>query len=170
MKETMIEKPLRNCGGCGAKPGELHEHGCDVERCALCGGQAMCCECIYTANGMENLEEEHPDIFENGPTDDMYPALDALVEKQGGRLRWTGEFPGCMECREFDLWCRWVEVPMGHVCPRPSRPYRNECEGVHGWVVCDKHHPGARENLNRLMEIARWDKDKRRFVLRDTPR
>jgi len=161
-KETMTEKPLRNCGDCGVKPGELHQEGCDVERCALCGGQAFCCECIYTVNGMENLEEEHPEIFKNGPTDDMFPALDALVAKYGGKLPWTGEFPGCMECREFGLWCRWVDIPEGHVCAR-----RSHCEGVHGWVVCDKHHPNARENLNRLMDVAEWKREQRRFVLRE---
>lgn len=162
MKEVMIEKPLRNCGDCGVKPGELHQHGCDVERCALCGGQAFSCECIYTANGMENLEEDHPEIFENGPTDDMYPAFDALVEKYGGRLPWTGEFPGSMECREFNLWCRWVDMPKDHVCTRRWA----DCRGKHGWVTCDKSHPDAREDLNRLAEIAEWDKVKRRFVLR----
>jgi hypothetical protein len=159
--QTKTPKPPRNCGGCRTKPGELHEHGCDVERCVLCGEQAMCCPCIYTVNGMkyETLEEDHPAIFKEGATEDMYPALDALVEKYGGRLPWTGEFPGCMECREFDLWCRWVEAPENHVCGQ-------RCQVKHGWVICDKSHPDAREDLNRLGDVARWDKTKRRFVRR----
>jgi hypothetical protein len=35
---------LRNCGDCGARPGELHKRGCDVEPCPGCGGQYAWCD------------------------------------------------------------------------------------------------------------------------------
>lgn len=35
------------CHDCLATKGQLHDPGCDVERCPKCGGQAICCECIY---------------------------------------------------------------------------------------------------------------------------
>ena len=34
---------MRNCGDCGAKPGQLHIPGCDMEECPICGKQIITC-------------------------------------------------------------------------------------------------------------------------------
>jgi hypothetical protein len=36
-----------DCDECGAKAGQLHVPGCDVERCPACRGQAISCNCHY---------------------------------------------------------------------------------------------------------------------------
>lgn len=136
---------LRNCGDCGAEPNTLHAVGCDVERCALCGGQAIACGCVYEVNGMEldQLEQRHPTIYKNGPTEQLYVKLDEAVARVGGRLLWTGEYPGSDACRRFGLYCRWVEGS--------------------GWV-CSAEHPEAGPHLNRLHQVAAWDAELRDWV------
>lgn len=59
------------------------------------------------------------------------------------RLPWTGEWPGNAECREFNLWCYGPP-----------------------WTPCNRDHPKATEDLNRLREVAEWSPDKRRWILK----
>ena len=96
---------LKNCHDCGAKPGKLHARGCDTERCPLCGGQTIGCDCIYKHTlGECDLETDHPGIYGNGPTKKMEREFNRIVKKAGGRLPWTGEWPGVAECREYGLY------------------------------------------------------------------
>jgi Zn-finger nucleic acid-binding protein len=133
------------CPDCGAKQGELHDSGCDVERCPRCGGQLLSCNCIYEVNGMNpaTLERDYRDIYHNGPTVTMFDKWD---EEWGcRRMLWTGVWPGEAECIEFGWYSRMIP-------------------GVIGWQRCEKDDPGAGPDLNRLYEEAKWDADKQRFV------
>lgn len=67
---------LTDCPRCGAKPGEWHRRGCDIEQCPYCGGQAVGCD-----------SDADPI-----PLDD--------------RLRWTGQWPGEAEAITCNWYCK----------------------------------------------------------------
>lgn len=133
------------CPDCGVKRGQVHQPGCDVERCPFCGGQMIVCHCPYAYFGfnIDTLEEKHPDIFANGLPDE-------LMEKYEEHLRphlmaWDGVWPGVLECREYGFWCKWVEGK--------------------GWQKCSEDDPDASEDLNELAARSHWDKEKKRYML-----
>lgn len=40
-----VKRIKHNCHDCGAKEGEIHQEGCDMERCPKCLGQLISCDC-----------------------------------------------------------------------------------------------------------------------------
>lgn len=67
-----------DCYDCGAKPGEIHNPNCDVQRCSVCGGQRLQCSC-----------RGHDPAF----------------------ARWTGFWPGELECIALGLMAIWQGTP-----------------------------------------------------------
>lgn len=146
----------RNCGDCGAVPGAYHQPGCDVERCPRCGGQQISCSCIYVVNdiNVDRMEEDHPEIFHEGPTDGMYHRWDH--EWKDRRLRWTGVWPGVVECHELGFFCRDLWQDTGEPVVGPWDFDEQERRGMVFHVPCEKGDPGAHADLNR------WARERRK--------
>ena len=141
----MTEEP-RSCGDCGAKPGEYHSHGCDVERCARCGFQTIGCDCVYAIHSidMATLEFTHPELYMEGPTEEMYARWD--LEWGALRLRWTGFWPGSLEAAALG-WFSVLDAEGRRECP----------EGT----------PGAGPDLNRFYSHCRWDTETQTWIAPD---
>jgi hypothetical protein len=71
-----MAEELTDCPDCAVKPGEEHVPGCDVERCSVCGRQAISCGAC---------EEKHPGKFD------------------AGFSRWTGLWPGDVEAKALGV-------------------------------------------------------------------
>jgi hypothetical protein len=117
-----------------------HQEGCDVERCMVCGHQALGCH------------------YE-GDDDRVWCAtFGKLVPEQRGT--WTGRWPGEVECEEFGWFARWT------VC---SGYGFEDIPDTGPTVVCGADHLHAHHDLNRLaLAVAkgelRWDPAAERFV------
>ena len=110
--------PPKHCPDCGAKPGELHAEGCDIERCPECGFQRISCECA---------EESHPRIPWTG---EWYGV--AECQELGFYCRYD-DVTGCwIECAATDMHaapdftrlyaeCYWNATQQKWV-PSPKRP------------------------------------------------
>lgn len=132
----------KECHDCKAAPGKFHDSGCDTEQCPYCGGQLISCGC---------LEDKRKAVW---------------IEKN--LLPWTGTWPGEEEAIEFGLWSRWV--------PTEGFEENNEKFGLEKalkmlgakpmgrWEICSKDTPGAGPDLNRLHQVAEWNRDLKRFV------
>lgn len=101
------------CHDCGAREGQLHDFGCDMERCPFCGHQLISCDCVYGILGY-TLDRAKPysglpkRMYEDGLTDEEAELwLDALTEK--GRIPYV-QWPNlCHRCGE--LWPTMFMVP-----------------------------------------------------------
>lgn len=142
------------CVDCGIILGYPHKEGCDREQCVLCGLRIFACDCIYRVNGLDarTLETVRPDVYVNGPTEEMIAKFNGEVAKMGGPIVFAGLAYGELECREFG----WFAV---------RRP------GDRGWVQCAPDTAGALPDGNRYAKACtggepgyRWDPMARRLV------
>jgi len=136
----------RRCGDCGVTPGGDHHPGCDVERCSVCGRQAI--------QGCEHIKETWCSVCQEGEQycecAEPKPARHSATQiHDPAAARWTGLWPGVQYCRDNDLWCHdlldGVPVDARHLFAQGR-----ERKGTVTWhVPCLADAPFAHEDLNR---------------------
>jgi len=92
-----MRSELHTCHDCNAKPGELHELGCDMETCPKCGGQLISCSC----NNKLGLSNKN-------------------------RISWLGEATGVAECREWGWYARRNPNGVGYIECSSDHPEATE--------------------------------------------
>ena len=106
----------KECHDCHCKEGELHEYGCDMERCPFCGGQLISCGCVYNKLGFDYVPfykdpfNHYPTsglpkhIYENGLTKELEKEWVKLLNRRG-RVPYI-QYPNlCRKCGE-----QWPEM------------------------------------------------------------
>lgn len=117
------------CGDCGVLPGLPHEHGCDVERCQITGMQWIMCG---------GWSDRDPCSCEdrNGYDDEGFITHTCGQSPHDcGSEVWLGFWAMERDAVALDLWCRWGP----------------------GWIPCERDHPDATPDLNRLVSEGAWN-------------
>lgn len=84
-----IIRVKKTCHDCGVEEGQLHDYGCDWERCPFCGGQLIGCSCKYTKQGFDYNWNKEPycglpkEIFENGLPPELDKKWEDMLFKKG---------------------------------------------------------------------------------------
>lgn len=121
------------CHDCGALPGELHDSGCDTERCPCCHGQLISCGCCSV---------HHPGwIYEKDDDEDYW------WPKDSQRLPWSGIMfeEGEKIARKDKRFVRWKSSPE---FTTDTKNFSFKTNYKTGWVSCSENHPEARPDLN----------------------
>jgi hypothetical protein len=65
------------------------------------------------------------------------------VEHNPEKTKWTGQWPGTLECKEYGFWAKMVKGK--------------------GWVPCEAHDPEAQPDINRLVVECAWNPEQGRW-------
>lgn len=100
-----LDHGSHNCGDCGCAEGELHDLGCDMERCPKCGGQLISCDCAYDFL-FPNRDKSAPlkglpvDVYEKGIPSHLWVKWLAELDRIG-RVPWIRYPNVCARCGEL---------------------------------------------------------------------
>ncbi len=137
--DMMDERSEITCHDCGAKEGQLHQLGCDMEKCPFCGGQLISCDCLYKMLDLYDHEKYTnetaflpPEIYSNGPNETQQQRWVAMLNEKG-RYPYIQYPVLCSLCGDLwpdffrvsdDEWKRYIEPRMQRtVICRPCYDY-----------------------------------------------
>lgn len=72
---------MKICHDCGAKEGEYHLPGCDMEKCPFCGGQLISCNCYSTLLNIDISEGTW--AYKHGMTNEQEQEWDKMLKEKG---------------------------------------------------------------------------------------
>jgi len=81
---------MQKCHDCGVEEGQVHQYGCDMERCPFCGRQLISCSCMYEKLGLVDKKKctsetsyLPPKVYSEGLSDEQEKQWIKILEAAG---------------------------------------------------------------------------------------
>jgi hypothetical protein len=104
---------MKHCPDCAVAPGHLHQEGCDVEQCPMCGGQFLSCWCQTLTRPRIPWSGEWP-----GQAECREFGWYALFSPTDGWVRCGADAPGAMpDLNRLHIEARWDADQQRFVLP-----------------------------------------------------
>jgi hypothetical protein len=136
-KETEINK----CGECGAREGQLHSPGCEMERCPFCGGQLISCDCIYEMLGIVDKERWTeatdflpPEVYQKGVSNQQWWQWIDICE-QKGRWPYICYSQHCARCGQQSPGSSMAETELWEFAIQPDKRRTVVCKACMEYIV-----------------------------------
>ncbi len=137
---------MRTCHDCFVSEGQIHNYGCDMERCPFCGHQLIFCHCCYEKLNLIDRQKYDittgylsPDIYSKGLSENLEATWIKTLNSQG-RIPYI-EYPVvCIKCGKLypdffhvsdDEWDKYIQPDMreGVVCTECYQLIKNLIDG-----------------------------------------
>lgn len=106
----VMDPPEGECHDCDAKVGQLHDPGCDLEQCPLCGLQLISCE----------------------------HAEDEVLITDANRIPFTGKMRGVEDCERLGLWAKMVPGLRGwQPCDKDDKEASPDLNRLYAFCIWD---------------------------------
>lgn len=131
------------CHDCDVLEGEIHDYGCDMERCPFCGGQVISCGCDYKHFYPTFDRGRHPgqvpfeglprEVYEEGLPPHQAAEWERILEAKG-RIPYIVYPNLCARCGA--LWPDMFNVPdrEWEKYVEPAMRHKMLCRPCYDWI------------------------------------